>query len=397
MMVRRFCLIVAVVAASLGWAGVAKAGPPTGNAYENGSTLYYLANPGQANDLVIRLTIDGYTIDDVVDIVTGVNCTHPGADLTFVVCLAPGITTVWVEAGDMNDFVDIRTNTHTAVRAGPGDDSVWGYNGTDSLFGEAGNDYLNGWGGDDWITGGIGTDIVYGGSGSWDVVSYFDSPVGVTVDLDGVADDGAPGENDTIGADLEVLHGSKFNDVLAGNAGSNHIHGLAGDDYLYGLGGNDYLYGDGFSDYVIGADHFYGGTGIDTVSYTDHNASQPVGADLDGATGDDGYSGEGDTIAGDVENLGGSYGADWLVGNNNANTIDGGAGGDLIGGLGGNDNLYGRDGNDYIYGGDGDDLITGNEGDDNLYGQNNADTINGGTGTDTCDLGAGGSVTSQCP
>lgn len=394
MNLRRVGLASLLVVASLGWAGPAQAAYD--NAYESGSTLYYLANPGEQNNVNIRLTGDEYIIDDVVPIEPGFNCKHRSADTTVVACISYGISTVTVETYDLDDNVDYLTPTYSVVRAGDGDDTVWGGTGTDSLWGGPGNDYLNGWSGNDWIFGGVGTDQLYGGSGTSDIVSYTDSPVGVVVDLDGVADDGAAGENDTIGADFEELHGSKFNDWLTGNGNANSIYGLAGNDYLYGLAGNDYLYGDGFSDYVIGSDYFSGGSGTDLVGYSDHTASQPVTADLDGAWTDDGASGEGDTIAADVENLDGSPGADVLTGNASGNQIIGLGGNDSLSGLGGNDSLHGQEGNDWVYGGNGDDLLTGEGGDDHLYGQNDADTLNGGIGTDTCDVGPGGSIAAAC-
>lgn len=394
MTLRRVGLACLMIAAFLGWAGPAHAAGD--NAYGSGSFLYYTANVGVQNNVVIRLVGDEYVIDDTVPIEPGFNCKHRSADLTVVHCASYGITIIWVDTFDLNDSVDYLAPIQSVVRAGDGDDTVWGGTGMDVLWGEAGNDYLNGWSGDDWLFGGVGTDQMYGGSGASDIVSYTDSPVGVVVDLDGVADDGAPGENDTIGLDVEQLHGSKFNDWLTGNANDNAINGLAGNDYLFGLGGSDYLQGDGFSDYVIGADYLSGGAGFDSVGYGDHTASQPVTADLDGVSGDDGATGEGDTIASDIEKLDGSPGADMLTGNAAANQIFGMGGNDTIYGLAGDDGLYGQDGNDWVYGGDGNDTVVGEAGDDHLYGQNHSDTLNGGIGTDVCDVGPGGAAATAC-
>lgn len=393
MIMRRAALVCVLVAASLAWAGPATAA--VNNAYESGSTLYYVTDTGVASNVVIRLVGDEYTIDDVDPVEPGFNCKHRSADLTIVHCGAYGITLVWVETLDLADRVDYLAVTQAVVRAGAGNDTVWGGTGIDALWGEGGNDFLNGWSGNDWIVGGVGTDQLHGGAGG-DIVSYADSPVRVIVDLDGVADDGAVGENDVIGADFEELHGSKFNDQLIGNAGVNSIYGLAGNDSLYGLGGDDYLYGDGFSDHLLGADFFSGGDGIDWVGYGEHTAAQPVSVDLDGAVGDDGAAGEGDTIAVDVENVGGTPGADVLTGNAGPNRLDGWQGNDTISGLGGNDSLFGQQGHDWVYGGDGDDLLSGEDGNDHLYGQNHADTLNGGIGTDVCDVGPGGSIAAAC-
>ena len=104
----------------------------------------------------------------------------------------------------------------------------------------------------------------------------------------------------------------------------------------------------------------YGGTGTDSADYYDHTVG--VVADLDGAIGDDGAPGEGDTIASDVEGINGGWGDDTLTGNGNANVLDGRWGNDTLIGLAGNDTLIGR---------------------------SEADTFDGGLNTDSCDYVAG--------
>jgi Ca2+-binding RTX toxin-like protein len=391
--IRRSALIVALIAASLGWPGQAYAAGP--NAFVSGNLIRYIADPGKANNLVITLTAAGYTFDDVVTVTVGAGCVQ-GANSTIAVCQVTGITRITVESGDLDDYVDNYTSVFFTAYLGNGNDTALGFGADDRLWGQAGNDYLSGFGGNDLIVGGPGTDQMYGGSGTLDTVSYIDSPAGVGVDLDGVADDGAVGENDFIASDFEFLMGSEFADWLIGSPGSDQIYGFGGGDILSGADGDDYLYGDGEQG-PIGGDYFFGGGGVDYASYSDHRADQAVVADNDGVTGDDGATGEGDTIAADVENLGGSPGNDWLVGNGVRNQINGGDGGDIIVGYGGDDNLFGEGGNDYVFGGDGNDFITGEAGDDSLYGENNSDTLHGGAGTDACDVGPGGTTTIQCP
>ena len=129
--------------------------------------------------------------------------------------------------------------------------------------------------------------------------------------------------------------------------------------------------------------------------YDGHTSA--VTADLDGAPGDDGSRGENDTIAADVENLGGGQGNDTLTGNVAANhiygndgddtvrggdgrdRIDGNDGADALYGEGGNDDIDGDDagspGNDVLYGGTGDDELTVDGGDDRLYGEDGDDHL----------------------
>src|SRR5688500_16941949 len=132
------------------------------------------------------------------------------------------------------------------------------------LQGKAGNDRLvvqdsvlvdsniDGGDGNDFLRGGVGPDRVAGGKGI-DTISYANRISAVTVDLDGMADDGSAGENDTIRADIENIEGGEGNDRLTGSSSANVISGLGGDDLLRGLQGND---------------DFVGGTGFDTVDYS---------------------------------------------------------------------------------------------------------------------------------
>lgn len=366
-------------------------------AYRGIDDLVYQPGPGTASNVTIRLDGDVYTIDDVVPINLGVaGCSHPGADLTVVECAAAGVTVIRVAGSDLDDTVVNLTSTPAEIFGEEGDDHLEGGGGDDELWGGPGQDEVQGHGGDDRLTGGTGSDVMLGGPGSYDFATYLDSPVGVDADLDSLRNDGATGENDAIGGDVEGLVGSAFADVLDGDEGPNFLFGYRGVDIINGQGGNDFLFGDGYDldspPGLIGSDYLLGGDGRDTVYYTDHSASQRVFADADAVAGDDGAAGEGDFIARDVENLVGTPGDDILTGTAANNSIWGGAGNDVITGLDGADRLYGDAGNDTIYGGDGDDLLDGREGNDRLYGQRDVDDLYGGIGVDLCDPGAGGRV-----
>jgi Ca2+-binding RTX toxin-like protein len=164
----------------------------------------------------------------------------------------------------------------TLLYGGNGDDKLYGTSGDDRLYGGAGNDELNGWSGDDLLEGGtgndflggddteletsnpIGRDVIRGGPGT-DYVSYNGHSKPVTVNLDGLANDGQAGENDLVGADVENINGSWQSDVLTGNDAANYINGASGDDVIRGGGGNDTLYGN------LGADQIYGEAGDDAL------------------------------------------------------------------------------------------------------------------------------------
>jgi hypothetical protein len=136
-------------------------------------------------------------------------------------------------------------------------------------------------------------------------------------------------------------------DAAFGGSGDDVVEGGSGDDTLNGGAGDDILDGE------TGADVHIGGPGCDEVTYRFRD--EPVTADLDAATGDDGAAGEGDTIATDVEAIAGGSGDDTLTGNDGPNSLRGDDGRDRLDGRGGADDLYGDRGDDTLDGGAGDD------------------------------------------
>ena len=124
----------------------------------------------------------------------------------------------------------------------------------EGLLGGAGRDRLGGNAADNLFDGGAGGDRFTGGAG-YDLVSYASRSAPVTADADGAsADDGVPGEGDTIGADIEDLEGGAGNDVLTGNAAENFLYGGPGADRMDGAGGADELYGEAGGDKLITRD-----------------------------------------------------------------------------------------------------------------------------------------------
>ena len=219
----------------------------------------------------------------------------------------------------------------------------------------------------------------------------------------------------------DTLIGSAANDSLYGDAGIDVLHGGPGNDKLWG-GINDDLYFGELGDdtmnaesTVDGADEYYGGAGIDTVSYatrTTFGVTVTIGNGVD----DDGGLGENDNIDLDVENVDGTAtddnltgspsanvidglggddvikggdGEDTLAGSDGADTIIGGPGDDSLYGLADDDDLSGGIGNDYLSGGNGDDILDGQAGNDTLQGDDDNDTVTGGSGTDQLNGGNG--------
>lgn len=238
----------------------------------------------------------------------------------------PGRDEVFGDFGD--DLID----------GGDGDDNLMGYAGDDVLFGRAGSDTLSGdesndtlfggdgddhlWGdergetvrysghGDDTLTGGNGndelypqggTDVVRGGAGvdGANYVEYVDPVYGtsssIRVTLDWQANDGPPGDGDSIGPDGDVEDlsspgaSSAESVVLVGNNVANVLETRAARDtavvLVDGGGGPDTLISGGGSGPAF---ELIGGLGDDVIQGSAHREVITGGAGSDTITADGG-------------------------------------------------------------------------------------------------------------
>ena len=236
--------------------------------------------------------------------------------------------------------------------------------------------------------GDLGADVYLGGEGR-DFVEYDsrnlddnDREDDINLTLDGIADDGTTGEGDNAGADIEDASTGDGDDSVVGNALSNDIDSNRGDDSVDGRGGDDLIEGgedrdavtggdgndevfgdeeddccDGAADVVDGGagndnlfgqegndtlrggddnDALYGGVGSDDISggggsdFVDFTGSQArVNVSLDDVA-NDGFTGEGDNVRSDVEDVIGSEANDDITGSTLPNTLSGGEGNDTI-------------------------------------------------------------------
>jgi Ca2+-binding RTX toxin-like protein len=331
----------------------------------------------------------------------------------------------------------------TRLNGGLGSDQLTGGDGTDTLRGGPGDDTENGGNGPDLFNeeaAANGDDDFVGGGSPYDTLDYSQRALAVTVDLDGVADDGQPGaENDNAHSDIRIVYGSSGGDTITDNSGvffgrtfyggdgndtitggpagdiiygqGNHdtLHGGPQGDDLVGGEGNDDLFGDAgldrfFEDVDVGgvsvtgpngADDINGGSEEDFVSYDRRTTDLVVtaGDNLanDGAdTTPGGAAEEGDNVHGDVEDVtGASSGLNRITGNALNNILAGGGLGDTIRGLGGLDDLIGDNGPDSLYGGAENDRLQGGNGNDQLFGEANDDTLIGSFDDDTLVGGPG--------
>ena len=331
----KVALLVTVIC-GMGLAQATPAGAATASVAGPNSTLRYVADPGEANDVFIDFAPSAGAGVDVTDsgatIAAGAGC----ATLTLhkVRCDVSSGDPVNASLGDGNDILSISPFFDSGggrLSGEDGDDLIRGNDvagtneillggsGDDALFGRGGSEFLNGGPGADDLSGGTSCEALTAGicATDTDTVSYEGRTKRVHATADGnAADDGQRREHDTIAADVERIIGGAGNDFLGGtttNVGfADLIPGLSGMQ-LEGRAGNDFL---------------RGGRAPDR---------------LDGGPGDDALRGKG--------------GRDYLLSGGRGNDrIDGGPGRDRLHGNRGHDHLLAEDGQpDHVNGGPGTD------------------------------------------
>ncbi|UZN03663.1 calcium-binding protein [Cellulomonas sp. S1-8] len=263
---------------------------------------YHLEARGQQ----VRLTVDGRTVIDKTFAGTGGGTvalgfeTYQGTSTWDYVRYdtAPGRPCTIRGTDGPDDLVG--TRRADVICAGDGDDRVRGLGGDDVLIGGEGDDTLLGGDGHDLLQGGWGDDVLDNGRDSGraeggqgddrfvtgaapdgahqlvggpghDVADYSARTAPVTVTLDALGGDGAPGEGDSVGApapwaswhDIEEVRGGHGDDVLTGSRWEDTLVGGPGADLLQGLDGSDALRG---ADGVEGNDRLDGGAAADACT-----------------------------------------------------------------------------------------------------------------------------------
>jgi len=263
-----------------------------------------------------------------------------------------GVGTDTASYAEKNAAVSVTLNRSTFVSVTVGGvvedsirniENVIGGSAGDMLVGDAAANALSGGGGDDFLQGMTGADTLDGGAGT-DTVVYSEKGASVELALEEGIDTIAiiGGQAEDIVRNIENIIGGNGADVLSGDAGANRIEGRGGNDIIAGRGGQDEL---------------DGGAGIDTVNYSEKNASVVLA--LNGAFVT--FVEVGGVIEDAIvnfENAVGGTAADVLTGDAVANMLDGGGGDDELSGGGGDDLLVGREGRDTIDGGVGSDTAS---------------------------------------
>ena len=214
-----------------------------------GNVLVVRGAPGERNWLTVGPAEQGggLSISDIAQPSADPSLCTRDEYSTFVTCAAPA-GGVRLEAGAGDDILDVHDNlppglgvtldggtgndvlrgaafTETADRmvGGDGNDKITGGIGADDIDSGAGDDELDAQEGPDVVHGGAGndtlqaddwteqsTDVIDGGPGYDQISNNWVSEVGkyqppIVVSVDGVANDGRPGENDNV-TDVEKIY-----------------------------------------------------------------------------------------------------------------------------------------------------------------------------------------------
>jgi Ca2+-binding RTX toxin-like protein len=303
-----------------------------------GASALVLALPAAA--LAGTVTLSGGTItyqaEDATNAAENVDVAVDGAGTAFVVSNNASISTsnctatsaASVDCGPFGglfliNFLEFDDAMSAEVLTGPaaveahggaGDDRLSGTPNADRLFGDAGGDNLGGGGGndtldggpgenfhddgagDDTITGGPGNDTLTAGPGrdtftggdGDDSVDYRGRTAGVTITLDGRADDGEAGEGDNVAADVENVSGGSGPDRIVAGAAGTRLTGGPGNDSITGSPQEDRVDGLEGDDTIDTRDGRYDsidcGPGTDTLlaDPDDSAANCEIAPDRDG-------------------------------------------------------------------------------------------------------------------
>ena len=261
-------LSVAVLFPSPAWAGTATA--QSDAAPEPTTFARYVAAPGEANDVIAYVGIDGVVFMDAgAPVKARSPCVQRGGHEAWCPGVLEGIETL-----DRDDRVsapsgytrggagDDRIHAGGDLDGGRGNDVLRGSRGNDGLRGGGGSDVLSGYAGDDSLADEDGpkradSDDLRGGAGR-DTVVYGRRRGGVVVDLvRGVA--GQPGESDRLrnvegvsSSSPGRLVGTAREDSLSVTSGSSTVLAGRGNDTISAYGrrhvvvragpGNDSIY-----------------------------------------------------------------------------------------------------------------------------------------------------------
>jgi Ca2+-binding RTX toxin-like protein len=259
--------------------------------------------------------------------------------------------------GDGADTVNFSASTSGQTIVGgndssDGNDSLRAGQGNDIVFGNGGNDSMTDAGGSDTYVGGFGNDCIGDASGA-DVLVFGNQG------NDNVVAIGSA--NNTVFGGLGNDNITSFGPIvqLFGNEGADTISTPAGTNVTV-VGGNDSADGSDLITGTVTAGIFFGNGGNDSLQVFSSNVT------LVGGQGDDSA---------------GFLGTGLVFGNEGNDTLDASIAAVAT--------VFGGQGNDTIVAGLGRDFLQGNEGNDTIRGGLSIDTLSGGVGNDVFVYGSG--------
>lgn len=296
-------------------------------------------NAGTRNDIVY-----GQDGDDIILGGDGNDTLYGGAGNDYI---NGGNGSDKIDAGAGDDYIimnaaDFSSTTFMleSINAGDGYDTVMiqdsigvnfdmGLTNVESFIGGSGNDNIIGSEYADVVRGGLGADTYYTLAG--DDTVYIDAEdiqaksgnfIDTGLGYDKIYIEDSRGvEFDIADTHAEEIIAGSGNDILRNSSNTNvSIFGMEGNDTIYASSGTEVL---------------DGGTGIDTLNYSNSDTGVSVNLSTNSASG--GYA-QNDTIR-NFENIVGTSKDDILTGNNSDNIFWGGSGHNIINGLGGEDTV----------------------------------------------------------
>ena len=316
----------------------------------------------------------------------------------------PDPATPAVEGTDTSEVIDSSYSDGNGLTINDGGQVIRAFGGNDIIYDGAGDDFVYGGAGGDKMYSNYGADHYDGGDASFDEVRYFNSPVGLTIDMRNAANSTGFAEGDTY-ANVERIHATNFDDIIILAAGVNlhdarngadHITDGAGFEYVKGGAGDDtfaFVAGDGEQDVI--KDFTFGADKIDLSAWgvTDF-AELTIVEETDAGGGLLGkiavsFGAESILLEGlNIADISSFSETDFGLGGTPVGDVQGTSGIDTIddnytgpNGVTLNDNgqtIIALGGNDIIYGGAGDDVINGGDGGDKMYGHLGSDHYDGG-------------------
>jgi hypothetical protein len=212
----------------------------------SGGLLTYQVSAGSDVTVVSLAETASHTVTvtrqsgDTEDLNAGGGCTVVGDVGT---CASVNAVEASLTGGEDRFDASGLTTLPVTIDGGDDADTLVGGGGSDTLVGGDGNDTLRGGDGDDRLTGGAGGDVLSGGDGI-DHELFDTAPATATVTLDGVANDGGPGEGDNVMADVENVAAAATGTVsIVGSDVANWLVVTTGSGTISGGGGSDILEG----------------------------------------------------------------------------------------------------------------------------------------------------------